>query len=258
MIGWEELYFFEAVLMRMSGFVLFNPILGRNNIPGYVKAGIILVLSAFLYSLGMPDQLAVPETVLALVLHLLLELAVGFVLGFIMQLCIAVVQVGGEMIDAQMGLTMAQTYDAGSQINMTVTASLLNILFVMAFFLENGHYTLMRILLTSNEALPLGTAVLDARIASYVAEIFLTSIVLAMKLALPSLAAELLGEVGMGILMKAIPQINAFVINIELKVVIGLVLLFLFLAPINEFLLDVEKQMLDFLSRALEVLGPSG
>ena len=44
MIGWEELYFFEAVLMRMSGFVLFNPILGRNNIPGYVKAGIILVL----------------------------------------------------------------------------------------------------------------------------------------------------------------------------------------------------------------------
>ena len=123
MIGWEELYFFEAVLMRMSGFVLFNPILGRNNIPGYVKAGIILVLSAFLYSLGMPDQLAVPETVLALVLHLLLELAGGFVLGFIMQLCIAVVQVGGEMIDAQMGLTMAQVYDSSSQVNMTVTAA---------------------------------------------------------------------------------------------------------------------------------------
>ncbi|MFQ9917565.1 MAG: flagellar biosynthetic protein FliR [Flavonifractor plautii] len=36
----------------------------------------------------------------------------------------------------------------------------------------------------------------------------------------------------MGVLMKAIPQINAFVINIELKVIIGLLLLFLLLTPI--------------------------
>lgn len=258
MIGWEELYFFEAVLMRVSGFVLFNPIFGRSNIPGFVKAGVILVLSVFLSSLGMPAQLAVPDTVLSLVVRLLLELAVGLVLGFLMHLCVSVVQVGGEIIDAQMGLTMAQTYDSGSQISMTVTASLLNILFVLDFFLENGHYTLLRIFLTSAEALPFGAAALGQQIASYVAEIFLTCMVLALKLALPILAAELLGEVGMGILMKAIPQINAFVINIELKVIVGLVLLFLFLTPINEFLLDVEKQMFVFLRQALGILAQSG
>ena len=61
----------------------------------------------------------------------------------------------------------------------------------------------------------------------------------------------MLGELGMGILMKAIPQINAFVINIELKVIIGLVLFFLFLLPINEFLLGVESQMLRTMSQIL-------
>ena len=59
----------------------------------------------------------------------------------------------------------------------------------------------------------------------------------------------------MGILMKAIPQINAFVINMELKVIIGLGLFFLFLTPINEFLLSAEVQMLSSLGQVLETIG---
>ena len=251
MVGWSELFGFEMVLARISGFVLFSPILGRSNIPGYAKTGLILVLSVFVYGLGQPMP-APPGTVVELVVRLGVELIVGFVLGFLMQLCAAIVQAGGEIIDAQMGLTMAQIYDASSQANMSVTASLLNILFFLNFFAENGHYTLMRILL------PFGTAVLGEAAASYVAEVFFSSMLLAVKMALPILAAELLGELGMGILMKAIPQINAFVINMELKVIIGLILLFLFLTPLSEFLLGAEADMLSGLRRGLAVMAGSG
>ena len=249
MVGWSELFGFEMVLARISGFVLFSPILGRSNIPGYAKTGLILVLSVFVYGLGQPMP-APPGTVVELVVRLGVELIVGFVLGF--------VQAGGEIIDAQMGLTMAQIYDASSQANMSVTASLLNILFFLNFFAENGHYTLMRILLGSAEILPFGTAVLGEAAASYVAEVFFSSMLLAVKMALPILAAELLGELGMGILMKAIPQINAFVINMELKVIIGLILLFLFLTPLSEFLLGAEADMLSGLRRGLAVMAGSG
>ena len=65
-------------------------------------------------------------------------------------------------------------------------------------------------------------------------------------------------QMGMGILMKAIPQINAFVINIELKVIIGLVLFFLFLTPISEFLLGVESEMLRTMSRVLTMTVAPG
>lgn len=85
--------------------------------------------------------------------------------------------------------------------------------------------------------------------------LFLACMLLAVKLAMPILAAELLGEVGMGVLMKAIPQINAFVINIELKVIIGLLLFFLLLTPINEFLLELESGMLSELGRILRLIG---
>ena len=195
MVGWSELFGFEMVLARISGFVLFSPILGRSNIPGYAKTGLILVLSVFVYGLGQPMP-APPGTVVELVVRLGVELIVGFVLGFLMQLCAAIVQAGGEIIDAQMGLTMAQIYDASSQANMSVTASLLNILFFLNFFAENGHYTLMRILLGSAEILPFGTAVLGEAAASYVAEVFFSSMLLAVKMA--DLACRTAGRAGNG------------------------------------------------------------
>ena len=189
---------------------------------------------------------------------MLLELGVGFVLGFVMQLFFMVIEMGGEVIDAQMGLNMAQVYDSSSQVNMTVTAALLNVLMILTFFAENGHYTMLRIFLASQRVVPFGQVALGQQVASGMAEVFLSCMLLAVKLALPILAAELLGELGMGILMKAIPQINAFVINIELKVIIGLVLFFLFLTPISEFLLGVEAEMLGTMEQALTMVVASG
>ena len=227
MVDWAQLYLFELIFMRMSGFLLFNPLLGRSNLPAMVKTGMALVLSILVFGTagtGVPQ----PDTLVELAFRLLLELGIGLVLGFVMRVVFSVVQIGGEVIDTQMGMTMAQIYDASSQANLSVTASLLNILLILDFFAENGHYVI---------------------------ELFLACMLLAVKLAMPILAAELLGEVGMGVLMKAIPQINAFVINIELKVIIGLLLFFLLLTPINEFLLELESGMLSELGRILRLIG---
>ena len=254
MVDWAQLYLFELIFMRMSGFLLFNPLLGRSNLPAMVKSGMALVLSILVFGTagtGVPQ----PDTLVELAFRLLLELGIGLVLGFVMRVVFSVVQIGGEVIDTQMGMTMAQIYDASSQANLSVTASLLNILLILDFFAENGHYTLMRLLTTSGELVPYGAAALGDGVYAYVIELFLACMLLAVKLAMPILAAELLGEVGMGVLMKAIPQINAFVINIELKVIIGLLLFFLLLTPINEFLLELESGMLSELGRILRLIG---
>lgn len=51
-MDWSELYLFTLILMRVSGMVLFNPILGRNSLPNLVKAGMIMVFSGFVLSMG--------------------------------------------------------------------------------------------------------------------------------------------------------------------------------------------------------------
>lgn len=256
-MDWSSIYLFELIFMRVTGFVIPNPLFGRTNLPNIVKAGFIMVLSVFLWDLE-DTTVTPPGSIPELAIRLLLELGLGFTLAFAMQLFFLIVEVGGEVIDAQMGMNMAQVYDSSSQINMTVTTSLLNVLLVLTFFAENGHYTLLRVFLSSGDVVPYGTAALGEAAASGIVELFCSCMVLAVKLAFPILAAELLGELGMGILMKAIPQINAFVINIELKVIIGLLLLLLFLTPINEFLLEAEGNMLTALQEMLGRLGASG
>jgi len=254
MIDEGALTLFLLITARMSGFVLFNPLLSRQNFPGAFKSGFILVLSAFTYS--MADQrLEPPAGVLTLATAILMELAVGFVLGQVVHFFFYIPQMAGLSIDTQMGMTMNQIYDSGSQSSMSVTGTLLNTLMILLFFAGNGHHTLMRILLTSGEIVSYGGVSIGNDLTNLALELFIECTVLAVKLCMPILAAELIGQLGMGVLMKVIPQINVFSINIELKVLIGLFLLLALMLPFSEFLLEAEQLMLNSLHDMLVLMG---
>lgn len=253
-LNWTQLTLFLYITARMSGFVLFNPLLGRKSLPGLFRAGLILSLSVFVFPLAQ-QQTTLPEGVIALALRLLLELALGFVLGMVINFFFYIPQLAGLVIDTQMGMTMNEIYDAGAQANMSVTGQFLNVLMTLLFFAANGHHTLLRIMASSGQIVPFGAVSFGPEVSSAVLSLFVECTVLAVKLCMPILAAELLGQIGMGILMKAIPQINVFSINIELKVLIGLALLFILIAPFSEFLLDAEMMMLDSLEAVLKLTG---
>ena len=126
---------------------------------------------------------------------------------------------------------------------------------LILFFVENGHITLLELMLTSGEMVPYGAVTLGENFAAYGLELFAECALLAVKLSLPILGAELLGQVGMGVLMKVIPQINVFAINIELKVIIGLVMVLMLLLPMSEFLLQTEADMLRALRQAVLLMN---
>ena len=253
-MDWAQVNLFFLILSRMSGFVLFNPIFGRQNVPGIVKSGLVLLLSITVFPMTSYRP-AVPESILELGVLLLLELAMGYLLGMVINLFFYIPLLGGETIDIQMGMSMGRTYDPSSQTSTTVTASLLNILMMLLFFAGNGHYTLLRIFMASGRVAPYGQVGFGPDVYQAILELFISCTVMGIKLCMPILAAELLGQVGMGILMKVIPQINVFAINIELKVIIGLTLLLLLLAPFSEYLLAAENEMLLQIQRVLLEMG---
>ena len=255
MFEWQELTLFLYILARVSGFVLFNPLLGRNSIPTFVRSGFILVLAFFISSITL-QTVAEPVNIAVFGLKMLLELLIGFVLGMVMQFFLLIPQMTGLVVDTQMGLTMNQIYDAGAQANLSVTAVFLNAMMILLFFAANGHHTLMRIFVSSGNLIPYGTLTMNyTTLTEAMLELFISCIVLSMKMSMQIIAAELLGQLGMGVLMKAIPQINVFTINIELKVIIGLVLLLVLLSPFSEFFLELELEMLSQMQGILRLLG---
>ena len=250
MLDWTELTLFLYVNARVSGFILFNPILGRANIPAAFRTGMALVLSWFVMGVTR-QEVPAPTGVVELMVHLLLEIALGFLLGMAVNFFFYIPQLAGQMIDTQMGMTMNQMYDAGAQANLSVTGMILNVLMTLLFFAAGGHLTLLEIFLTSEEIVPLGAVSIGLPAYNYLLELFVQCTILAVKLCMPIMAAELIAQVGMGVLMKVIPQINIFAINIDLKVLVGLGLLFMLIVPFSEYLINAERMMLNSLHELL-------
>ena len=254
MIDWAELTLFLFVMARMSGFILFNPILGRANIPASFRSGMVMVFSVFVTAVS-EQQPPDPASVVEFAILMLLEMAIGFLLGMAVNFFFYIPQLAGSMVDTQMGMTMNQMYDAGAQANLSVTGQLLNILMTLLFFAGGGHFTLLRLFLTSEEIVPFGQVSIGLPAYHLMLELFIECTLLAVKLCMPVLVAELIAQVGMGVLMKVIPQINVFAINIELKVIVGLALLLVLTVPFSEFLLQTELAMLESLHDILTLTG---
>ena len=254
MLDWPELTLFLFVTARVGGFVLFNPILGRTNIPAAFRTGMALVLSVFVTSVS-DQQPAQPSGLAEFMVLMLLEIFIGFLLGMAVNFFFYIPQLAGSMIDTQMGMTMNQMYDAGSAANMSVTGQILNVLMLLLFFAGGGHLTLLRMFITSEQIVPFGQVAVGLPAYELLLELFVECTVLSVKLCMPVLAAELIAQVGMGVLMKVIPQINVFAINIELKVIVGLALVLVLTVPFSEFLLQAELAMLNALHDVLALTG---
>lgn len=250
LLDWGSFTLFLLIAMRMVGFVSLNPLFSREGVLSMTQGGFALILAVLVFSVD-GGSVAVPNTNLQLMFMMLSELIVGMVFSMVMNFFFSVVAVGGNAIDMQMGFSMAQAYDPGSGATLTVSANFLNALLVMVFFAENGHHTLVRLMITSGDVVPYGGVFLGDLMVELMVQVFAECMVLALKLTMPILAAELLGQVGMGVLMKAIPQINVFVINIDLKVIIGLCLMVIFMPVMSDFMLQMEMDMLDYLQKVL-------
>ena len=178
MFDWPELTLFLFVSARVGGFVLFNPILGRTNIPAAFRTGMAMVLSVFVTSVT-EQQPPTPSGTAEFMVLMLLEIAIGFLLGMAVNFFFYIPQLAGSMIDTQMGMTMNQMYDAGSSANMSVTGQILNVLMILLFFAGGGHLTLLRLFLTSEQIVPFGQVSIGLPAYNLMLELFVECTVLA-------------------------------------------------------------------------------
>lgn len=252
MLGMQNILLFSLIIMRISGFILFNPILGRKNVPGLVRGGIIIVLSMILLTVKQYPAVEA-QTAIEYAVLLLKEFFIGYILGFVVNLFLYIVILAGEIIDYQLGLAMAKIYDVQSNSSLALSTTYYNIFFILLFFVSDAHLAMLQMLLNSGDILPYGSIAITTEVSTAVLQIFSDCTVFAVKMAMPILAAEIFLEIGVGILMKTIPQINVFIVNIQAKLILGLVLMLLMFTPIAEFLENCIAMMFDALQQLMQL-----
>ncbi len=246
----DTLLFWLVVLMRMTGMVFFNSILGRNNVPIILRIGLTVLLTFFTVNILGVSALTV-NTWVGFGFILIKELVVGFFMGYLISAVLSIPMVAGEVLDMQLGISMSKIYDPQSNISMPITGSIFNAMFIVNFFMANGHLTLISLMVQSFQVVPPGAVVLHQEMIAYSVGFVATILFLALKLALPFIGIQMLTEIGVGILMKAIPQINVFVLNVQLKLLMGFFLIMVLMPEIAVFMDQLLAILLENLSRGV-------
>jgi len=249
-------YFFLIVL-RVGGLVLSSPIFGRVNIPIVAKLGLVLSLS-FLFFHIFPQTVAIHySTFIGFVLLCCGELLLGMALAYVTNIFFSLVAfTAGQLIDMQVGFGIVNVFDAQNNTQVPMMGNVLNIMFILLFFVVNGHLILIEMIYLTVERMPMGTLVFSANIGLTALELFMRAFLLGVMMALPIIASGLTIEIGFGMMMRAVPQIHMFIVGIPLKMLVGLII-FSVTLPVfgvfservfSELFIGVEKMFANFIN----------
>ncbi|NLJ57626.1 MAG: flagellar biosynthetic protein FliR [Tissierellia bacterium] len=246
--------YFLLIFARMSGCVFFNQIFGRGNLPLILKVSLSLFLAMTVYAILPPQGSFLINSVLVYSLIVLKEIFIGFIIGYIFNMFFSTLIISGEIIGMQTGMSMASIYDPTSNISTGITGSFLNIILMLVFFTANGHITLLKIFITSCKLIEIGNFSIPSNLFYKMVELFQQILILALKLSMPIIAVEIILESGIGILMKAIPQIQVFSVNVQLKIIIGLSMLFILVPTFATFIENLITLMFEAAQNSLAAL----
>ncbi len=244
----EHFDYLMLLFLRVSGLLIGNPIFGRKNVPGMLKIGFCFILTlVFATALPIPESYPVYTHIMGYALTCIRELMFGLAMGFVMTAMFNLVITAGSMMDLQIGFSMVNIYDPQDNTQLPISGSTFNIMLIILFFGMDGHLRLIDILYATISEIPIGSAMIAGDIAWVAAEVMSSSFALSTMMAMPVVAAGLLLEIGLGIIIRTVPQMNMFVVGIPLKIVVGLIVLMGTFAIFVGFSREITDQMFGYI-----------
>jgi flagellar biosynthetic protein FliR len=235
----EQSHYLFLVLARVSCLLYFMPPWDNRLVPVPIKIASILALSLALTPLVKNFLPPVPDSAPALALLVLGEALLGLSLGLIVLLIFNGVRLAGNLAGIQMGFGMVNLIDPGTADQSSVMEDIYFLTATLIFLAAEGHHLMIRMLAESFSQVTVG------RLASLPAPVFhlvlpLGSLMfsLGIKLAAPVLAALFLAQITLGLVARAVPQIQIMIVSFPLTIALGLIFLALTFGLAGPYLAD--------------------
>ena len=245
---------FLLVLVRITGMFFLSPIFGRRNIPNYFKVGFCFILTMLIANtLPVPD-LVQYQSLTSYMILIAKELLVGLMLGFISYLIFSSIYIAGQMIDMRIGFGMVNVFDPLTSAQVPVTADFYVVLATLFMLVTDSHHLLIQAIIDSYKILPLGTVNFGNDVVKQLVSLFYHTFLIGFKIAAPITVAIMITDVALGIISKAMPQMNVFMLGMPVKVVLGLILIMLtitaFKGIVYVIMEGTYREIYDFLKNA--------
>ena len=243
-----DLEYFLLILTRVSCFVFVAPFFSMRNTPSNVRVAVSFFTSLLLYQALTPAEAVVYSSVTGYGIIVLKEALVGLLIGLAANICTSIVNFAGSIADMETGLSMVTLMDPTSRENTSITGVLYQYVLMFLMIATGMYRYLFGALADTFVLIPINGAIFhtDSLVNSMI-EFLGDYVIIGFRIVLPIFCAILLLNAILGVLAKVSPQMNMFAVGIQLKVLVGLSVLFLtagILPGIGDFVFNEMKRML--------------
>lgn len=244
----EELEYFLLILTRITCFIYIAPFVGIRGIPNRVKIGLGFFISYLVYHAQTPHIYVEYNTIVGYSVIVLKEAVVGLLIGLSASICESIVLFAGRNVDMQIGLSMASEFDPMTQEQSTVSGTFFHYMFLL-FMITSGMYRYFAKAIADTFVLiPVGGAVIHTdRLLESLLQFLTDYMIIGFRISLPVFVVIMILNCVLGVLAKVAPQMNMFAVGIQIKIIVGIGVLFLtvgMLPAASNFVFEEMKRMM--------------
>lgn len=230
--SFADIEYLLLVFIRIVSFISVAPFFSTSGVPNRAKIGFSAFIAVMLNA-AIPHETIVYGTVIEYAIIVLKEAIVGLLIGFASSIATSVVIFAGKVIDTDMGLSMMTMFDPQTRENASITGLFYNYLIMLMLIVTSMDRFLIRALVDSYTLVPVNRVVFNYdSLLQTMLNYMVAYLVIGFRIALPVFASILIVNVVLGILAKVAPQLNMFAVGIQIKLLTGLVIMFLIIALI--------------------------
>lgn len=242
------------VFVRISALLAVFPLFSAANIPVRLRTA-LSALVAFLVTPLLPPLPAVPSNVWGWIGLMIAEVCIGLLLGFVARLLFYVLEFAGSVAASEMGLNMAASLNPFSQSRSEVPSLVLYYLGAIIFLTMDMHHWLLVGFQRTYQLLPIGGAhlreALLVDIVGRTGQVF----VLGLLMAAPVIAVAFLINLVFSVLGRAVPQINAFMESLAVRILAGMTVFGLMLNLVGQHTVNYFRRLPEDFLRVAQLLG---
>lgn len=182
------------------------------------------------------------------------EFSLGFVLGLGVLTILSGMQLAGDLIDQQTGLSLGEIANPGLDITGSVTGQFLFMFATTLLLIMHPigyHLKMVSALVETFQTIPLGEAFVTISAIDLLRDLVHQSLVLGIQIAAPLLAAMSLVALAMGFLGHSVPQINLLVVGFPVRALVSLTVLIASLSGIARYVTDFVPTVIDALRQVV-------
>jgi flagellar biosynthetic protein FliR len=218
-----------------------------SSTPAMTKIGFSFFVSLLI--VGLVDTSYVEYSgVMGYAVLVLKEGITGLLIGFAANICNSIILFAGNVLDMDIGFSMAKEFDPTTNSQVSITGNLYNYFILMLLVATDMHYYILRAIVDSFEVIPINGQnfqwdSLVETITTYMTDSF----VIAFRIILPIFVCIMILNCILGIMAKVSPQMNMFAVGMQLKVLVGMGVLLLMttmLPGISDFIFTEMKRMM--------------